>query len=1283
MEYNVFRDYCKAENSEDEEVNHDLQSQLYSEIYYASNDKENVDTKTNVKLETSSADDEKLHKNANTSRTSGSNDSFIKSSYSNNCTKTDLTNDLTDTSALTEKDDKPDIKTICVTSTTELLHKDINNKGNFNASCVKMLGHSEENCELSKVNKQSTMCYNVMEMENKDELKIMHCLDHEATVNEFSHLNSVKVSINSNDGKVQEVTATEININNNNIFKKYEFSKLFINKLYLEKYENLEKRLQKIGEEKEQEETNVEEDAENYQKQQPDKHMQSPNDIKASTKYNVCHKLDKMKKTANYSDEITVLSSDTESDSEESILEVPIPPKPQPPVINLQDSDESLEALCTDSDEDQECLFLKQKENILSGKRKKTSTVDQDSDNSTSILDFVNDTSMTEDIVLNCTEIQKSASSIKEILELSKTIQSEQSSKIFYDKSITKNKVPNKNLSNSNQLLLSTKNKDNISEFQLPSKTFSDSSVTYERDKSKKSVNFAEDVTVSNFVNVNELTPNRKRHHDNDSEPCTSVKQRKDTSNIESKCSKTSTEQYNVKDKNKQESWEEYFFRPMSANIKAFYNEPRGQENFDIQHVQSKMSKDPKLWTILHEDLMPNLLKHRYWNMKCSYCHKQGHQKHNCRESYKPIRCHMCGTQGHTDTRCPQKMCLTCGKKQGTFRKTCESCRMLYCNMCKAVGHKSTECPDLWRRFHQTTQTTEINIPENLSEVMKPADLLYCCNCTKRGHDSSTCNEYRWSQHFPTPAFVSNYTEGPEYEASVHKNTNEDVIPLSKSKKHKNMVFLKDNDGLESCFDLMIRIRSVVNFGKCILDFFIYWLKLKDEDKQLDMCVNLPRNTKKLMKSLKTKLDEIGQNVQDPKYLYSQIEQLKTSRTSGQDPKTLTSTSNKILDLQSKLMKVFHTKPKNSVILRKFRKSVNYLNRHPCDEIGIGHYLNIIVNYNKIFLPRTLTDSELQRFFKAYYNDKNKKNKKKDNGEIKKQKKNKGLTAYEIFTQNLRKFNNSRAAGKTRNNMECSDTSTNIEKQDKQIHSITPTVIENVSISSSVQSNMQTATHNTENISVETYNVENSVTESTNIYPIECTQLSRNRSVSSNNEEANTTTNLKSISSNLISIPLQEFVSTDTSSTQTKNDHLNSVSCTKVKPSEDNIEKHIETKSSNNEVVKSNEQEKNNAVESEASVAKRKKSKKAKKAKLDLESNLKATEIPVTNIITPAENKANEIINEALEFNLPYMNKAVEEVRKRINDKNLKQEHVDTLQRLINLEKDHRKYVSSFCNYLQ
>lgn len=51
----------------------------------------------------------------------------------------------------------------------------------------------------------------------------------------------------------------------------------------------------------------------------------------------------------------------------------------------------------------------------------------------------------------------------------------------------------------------------------------------------------------------------------------------------------------------------------------------------------------------------------------------------------------------------------------------------------------------------------------NATDVMKPVHMLSCCNCAQRGHDSTTCHNYRWSRHFPTPAFVTSYTTGPAY----------------------------------------------------------------------------------------------------------------------------------------------------------------------------------------------------------------------------------------------------------------------------------------------------------------------------------------------------------------------------------------------------------------------------------------------------------------------------------------------------------------------------------------
>lgn len=80
------------------------------------------------------------------------------------------------------------------------------------------------------------------------------------------------------------------------------------------------------------------------------------------------------------------------------------------------------------------------------------------------------------------------------------------------------------------------------------------------------------------------------------------------------------------------------------------------------------------------------------------------------------------------------------------------------------------------------TSTDKISIPSNIVGVMKPVDLLICCNCTKRGHDSSMCKDNRWSKHFPTPPFVSNYTDGPTYvneedqPLNIVQQPNDDVI---------------------------------------------------------------------------------------------------------------------------------------------------------------------------------------------------------------------------------------------------------------------------------------------------------------------------------------------------------------------------------------------------------------------------------------------------------------------------------------------------------------------------
>nr|XP_003699403.1 PREDICTED: uncharacterized protein LOC100881772 isoform X1 [Megachile rotundata] len=1330
MDHDAFRDYCKAENSEDEEVNYDLQSRLYAEIYYGPSDIETIDVKPNIKYE-NNADNETGQVNESTVPQSAPNDNLNKDNYGTNQENSGHS------SMITEKDDKTSIKLIVTANEIDTSHNNINNQSNLPS--VKSVEHFVGNVKSVNNNVQSSSsknmenvknsldCQNTLserniaeaetELDSKEHLKTLQCLNPETPVNESSC---------NNTEKTQELATkeTELNDNCDNILNKYNYLKVAINNLYIKKYVDLEEKLQRIEEEKERclKEAESKKDEENKQQANP------ANQMDTESRYDVVAANEKTPKVSDSTVTIMV-SSETDSDSEDSILEVPIPPKPQPPVINLNDSDESSD-LCSSNDSDDEELPTVIE--CVNDSSKKTT---DKSDKGEKSLDT---NAANEDIVLNCTDIQKCATSIQEIRDTSRSVQSSSAC----------------NENDSGILYYPFSDDENMQNSYIPSKPTAKSNFVYERDK-EKTVSFAEDIVLSNCLKSNESTTNKRRHNESDNEHCTNA-ERTESRCHENKRSKVNPEEHTNHDKNNSQRWQEYFFRPMSDNVKDFYNESRGQENFDIREIQNNMSKDPRLWTILDEDLMPGLNRHRYWNSKNNHCNYPGRQRHNYAEQSKPPRCHMCGSEGHTEARCPEKMCLTCGKKQGTFRKTCESCRILYCNMCGAVGHKSTECPDLWRRFHQTTQNSAINIPDNLSDVMKPADLLYCCNCTKRGHDSSTCNEYRWSQHFPTPAYVSNYVDGPEYENTephAVSSKNEDVILLSDTKKHKTKTFEEGQDNLEGCFvvfsygqfltknpngeevkknlindqihasqltnffkgrilpsfldnlkkvvnfeikvyydekrELMTRVRSIADVAPRICDIFVFWLKLSDEDKHLEVCVNFPRATKKMLRYLNSKLGELEKELNDPNKLYNEIMRQNTKLSNAKDSSEAASISKMILRLRGKLMKVFHAKPRMSDSVMKLKKLVKSVAAAGKRRVDIPLYLSIALTYNKIFIPRKLTDTEMTRLRKNYYNAKIETRRKK-----REEKKAQTISdPYESLIRNLISYNNRKSKPNTPPLVDNSDAMQSTRSSEKN-NTQTSTVI-SASVTNPVKDNVQCSDNTEDNIKttcIEKSDMRTNTDESDAVYPIERIQLPRNENVPSSSEAldiieqasivpsdsvplpklADLVKQSKHDRSNLITVPIKDK--------ELPGPQKNNVPCPEARSPQNNTEKSSGTTSTNTETIETSTSKQDDASCSSDSISTKKKVKKSKKRKSDENNSEPTTNHSINHALW---NKANAVMNEALGFNLPYMNKAVEEVRKRINDGRLKQEHVDVLQRLINLENDHQKYVSSFCNYLQ
>lgn len=508
--------------------------------------------------------------------------------------------------------------------------------------------------------------------------------------------------------------------------------------------------------------------AKTARKESPDK---NDNDIEHS-KYNVVSKDTKQKVRLFLAEQIN--KDEDNSDSEESIFEVPVPPKPEPPLIDLQDSDEENGSNSRiDNDlilknwngaslktylrapplKNYELEILQSNPQDTSSKSKTTSrSYTKDTVNSGKSIQTSTDTQedIFMDIVLNCTTIPRGAKNISEIKQLSKSIEVKQRSKSTENTSQNSKKT----------LLLKGNNKN--------------ANLQQEISVTGKKLQMQQNIDKSNNVYFMHLEQNKSS--DSSIEPYNLVIDRKRRNNeiddqykLKRQCINQQNNQNVVLQSNstgEKRNISNEFFEPMSEEMKNYYNLSRGQENFDIGELQQSMSKDPRMWTILDEDLMPcpPSRRFRFWNVKCTNCQQDGHRRYDCPTPFRSPSCYMCGTKGHVEVRCPQKMCLTCGKPQNTFRNTCEYCRVLYCTMCDSVGHEQNQCPDLWRRYHQTTDMS--SMPQDPGNVMKPSRLLYCCNCTKRGHESSTCKEYRWSENFPTPAAVTNYIDGPIYRSS-------------------------------------------------------------------------------------------------------------------------------------------------------------------------------------------------------------------------------------------------------------------------------------------------------------------------------------------------------------------------------------------------------------------------------------------------------------------------------------------------------------------------------------
>ncbi|KAK0161161.1 hypothetical protein PV327_009664 [Microctonus hyperodae] len=497
-------------------------------------------------------------------------------------------------------------------------------------------------------------------------------------------------------------------------------------------------------------------------------------------------------------------SVDIPSDSDESIFEVPVPPKPQPLLIDLKDSDETSNS--DDDDEEQSSVVMSEKSQCLQQQQEQplSSSLpllinDKNTNSSETIIPTVISSSestrelpnanmnpptininseeisndidtISNNIIINCTQVATGVTTLADIRRIRESANAPPTIDGLSDDSMTESEAMkwgqiegqmggnNGDKSTNNEWNRLPRNSDNSIDKTAEKTTDNQSRLKYIETAAK-----IIDETLSSFLNIPSIYVKRKRSQQSESESEINNELNNSAKNVdENKAKKPANEK----------SFEESLHEPRPKKLEQFYNEPRpGIMMLDVHKIQSRMPSDPNRWPILDAD-KGYTVNVRNRKKKCSLCHREGHLRDKCPNHREVPTCHMCGEVGHFEPRCPHSMCLTCGTKFSSYRKTCENCRNTKCNMCKSIGHTSDTCPDLWRRYHQTTTGTSVIVPTNPSKILKSPNELSCCNCSKIGHHSSNCKKYRWSQHFISPRFVTSYTKGPCYVSD--DATNED-----------------------------------------------------------------------------------------------------------------------------------------------------------------------------------------------------------------------------------------------------------------------------------------------------------------------------------------------------------------------------------------------------------------------------------------------------------------------------------------------------------------------------
>ncbi|KYN20844.1 hypothetical protein ALC57_06750 [Trachymyrmex cornetzi] len=678
------------------------------------------------------------------------------------------------------------------------------------------------------------------------------------------------------------------------------------------------------------------------------------NDIEYS-KYNVvskCIKANNMRlRLAEQIDK-----NEDSSDSEKSIFEVPVPPKPEPPLIDLQDSDEENSSnFGIDND-----LILKKQDSAslktylktpplknyeleipqsnpqdTSSKSKTTSkSYNKGTVNSgTSIQTSTGTQDVMEDIVLNCTTIQRGAKSISEVKQLSKSAKVKQQSKSTENTSQQQSKSTENTSQNSKKTLPLKGNNKNTNLQQ-------ETSVT----SGKKLQIMQRNIDKSNNIYFTHLEQNKNSVI----EPCNPIIDRKRRCNNEiddqSKQKRQCTSQQNNQNVMSQSNStrekrniSNKFFEPMSEEMRNYYNSSRGQENFDIRDLQQSMSKDPRIYPEPDSELDFSFSE--------------------TTENVTSI------PQYTIDT---QQTITTDNMESSVNVDTASNINFYISPISQEIEHISQTKGDLISPFIWPTVKT--NFKTTKVDHIQFSKLIYSCGIfpTKDDKDARmvliTLNTF-FSHTKKNDTMVKNLIE---YQTAPNFLT----VLLAKVK-----IEFEVNIGYIHHKILSLQLIAMKDYIEPLYDLLKYWLNLVEDEKDYGIDVDLPVSCMKMLNVLQSREAQLNKmrfrryihyigGLDHPRLILTCVnsEKIKVEnhyKQFGHNKKargTYNRLRRNLFRLQTKLLMITNTEPEPNAyvrtfqdIMRKFKSGLYQTN----EKLDTVTYLRLNLLYNELFVPHT------------------------------------------------------------------------------------------------------------------------------------------------------------------------------------------------------------------------------------------------------------------------------------------------------------------------------------------